>query len=821
MTQQIEKFQKQQPIFLQGEQYGYIYHLLDGAVNFMMAGSDYDGMDSTLILSHSRRVHSLSEKSVLIPFEGVSIVAASDCACTRMPFSGEGISDYIKTNPSKAVTMLVCLFRLIESCLGESDRFTKFERSLSSLTSNLMIVFKEVSGRSVSGELQAKIDGCYKLFSDNGAHLPAEITAQFLAEDHEALLGKGAPAPPQTIDKLYDKKNYDFYKRITRVTPNILAHLFNSDVSIPMHIYNELIAIVYNQFNSNFKSADRIIHTFSMLFGEKNSLFSLFFHEGAANDIVSSSRVRPESLQQLSQYCAKLYATASELSAVDFVSMKEFNGKTRLDDFIRNLSPQRTQAPIQSPQPQTGRSESPQISSEPLVSGETLSQYNNSLNQILDFAVMGNDFRKDLLTMLNNFKKMENPFDGESDTRKVRRQISNLYWTLYNQVFIRTKKSKSVPMPVKLMLLYGFLDEKLLDEGQLPVLHRFAQDKYKPNAPILYEYEFLSRIYAGKDEPSVNEMGLTYEKNLREMSKTSRKGEDPSEHAREPGFMVDYEIHNMLNSTTSIISGSRSTAFPILCSHLVKGDPASLLVTKSKLEKTFAALVDSDYSAFYRETVLKINDAREVIEEEIWPYLIILPVYGTKTMMWQEIVGTNKRSRARIVVPAFFSGDLTKSLAHTIAIFRWELNRTTKGGLWADPVEGGITGAYNDYIQFFKKNSKLSVEAKQKIHERLRSLRNNVREVFAEDYVTWQTYEKEGIMKMNAIVRDIFYRFVPFKKDVRDNLAKMPAFADCANRFKNIRARTFGNFDRKFKKYQAPDGTYPPEIEKFLNYLQM
>ncbi len=820
MTQKIEKFQKNQPIFLQGEEYSYLYHLLDGEVVYLMAGSEYNGIDSELILSHSRRVYGLKEKSVLLPLKGVSIVAAGDCSCTRIPFGGSTVSDYVRKNPSNAATMLSCLFRIIESCLSDSDRLVKFERTLSSILNNLIVIFKELSGRSVQGDLNSRIDNSYRLFTENGGHLPSDISIQFIAEDHEAMFGKGAPAPPQSIETLYDKKSYDFYKRITRVTPNVLAHLFNCDLSIPMHIYTELTGIIYTLFASNFKGTERIRILFSQLFHEKNSMFSLLFNEGAANDLVSTTRIRTETLQQLALLSAKLYTSAQEISGIDFGSARDYSGKASLENFLKNLTPLRPQTQaVQTPSGAGMQSaESPPMLG---LSNETLSLYANSLNQIFDFAVMGNDFRKEFLTVLNNFKKLENPFDGETDSRKIRRQLSNLYWTLYNQVFVRTKKSKSVPMPVKLMLLYGFVDEKMIDPEQLPVLHRFAQDKYKPNAPVLFEYEFLTRIYMGKDEPSVNEMGLTYEKNLREMTKTARKGENPLEHARDPNYMVDYEIHNMLHSTTSIVSGSRSTAFPILCSQLVKGDPATLLVTKSKLDKTFAELVESDYSAFYRETVLKINDAREVIEEEIWPYLIILPVFGTKTMMWQEIVGTNKRSRARIVVPAFFSGDLSKALAHTFAIFRWELNRTTKGGLWADPVEGGITGAYNDYIQFFKKNSKLSVEAKQKIHERIRSLRNNMREVFAEDYVIWQTYEKEGIMKMNAIARDIFYRYVPFKSAVRDNLAKLPAFADCANRFKNIRARTFGNFDRKFKKYQAPDGSYPPEIEKFLNYLQM
>ena len=254
---------------------------------------------------------------------------------------------------------------------------------------------------------------------------------------------------------------------------------------------------------------------------------------------------------------------------------------------------------------------------------------------------------------------------------------------------------------------------------------------------------------------------------------------------------------------------------------LVRGPIENCIVTKKKIEEAIKQLVDTDYSAFYRETVLKINDAREVIEEEILPNIVLLPVFGLKTMMWQELVGINKRSRGRIIVPTLFMGDLPKMLAHSIAVFRWEILRTVKGGMWQDPVEGGLTGVYNDYVQFFKKNNKLSTEAKEKINERLRSHRNNVRELFAEDYYLWVHFEKNGIMKMNSVSRDLFYRFVPFRREVREKLEKMPAFTESATRFKNIRKRTHDASERKFRKYIDGTGNAPAELQKYLNYLEI
>ncbi|HEY1406550.1 MAG TPA: hypothetical protein VF857_08085, partial [Spirochaetota bacterium] len=447
--------------------------------------------------------------------------------------------------------------------------------------------------------------------------------------------------------------------------------------------------------------------------------------------------------------------------------------------------------------------------------------YANSMQQIFEFALAPNDFCTAFVRSINDFKKMSNPFSPDDDARKIRRQITKLYWQLYSQVYLRSLKERQLPAPVKLMIMFGFVDEKLIDPDQLPAIHNLASINSNPNLqmPVFYETEFLQKINAGEETPSLNEVGLTYEKHMREeMEKAGKAGVTFDEN--DPLKKVDYEIMNRLQSVVGICAGSRSTAFPILTSHLLKGSPESFFISKKKIIETMTELLSIDYSAFYRETVTKLNEP-VLFEEEILPYFIILPSFGTKTMMWQEIVGNNKRSRARIVIPAFFMGDLRRSLAHSIASFRWEICRSLQGAMWADPVEGGLTGAYYDYVQFFRKNSKLSTEAKEKLHERIKGVRNNMKELFCEDYITWVTYEREGTMKLNGVARDILYRFIPFKKELRDHLETMPAFIELASKFKNVRARKVREYENKFKKYRDASGNLPPAIQSFMNYLRM
>jgi hypothetical protein len=76
-------------------------------------------------------------------------------------------------------------------------------------------------------------------------------------------------------------------------------------------------------------------------------------------------------------------------------------------------------------------------------------------------------------------------------------------------------------------------------------------------------------------------------------------------------------------------------------------------------------------------------------------------------------------------------------------------------------------------------------------------------------------------MKLNTVVREMFFKNIPFRQEIRDNLENMPAFNKFATRYKNISNRDFLAYERKFKKYQDASGAYPKEIQKFFEFLKM
>ncbi len=808
----IKKIFKQGEIIaLQGSSEQYFYSMQKGIIEILCAGKEYNGLDKTIILEHSNRVALISDKLFFRGFLDKTIRAVSDCELQQFSYKINDFSAFLKESSSQAIAFLNNLLRRLELSFSEMGKYIKLYQNLCRVSDNIALMIKEISAISLPEPLQKRAVQFHSNYKNNNGQFAAVIDAKFIIADHSVNIERSYQVNGTTPDAILNKELYSFLKRFLNLDPKICLSVFKNDPEMAVFIYNT-ISRYYNTILTRIDNIHKMINQeMTFLFGARNSWLQQLIDKEILSDWLKSSRVAPDFLKQIISVFMKFYGVYKELSGKE--GEKIFSGLDKIKLFFTTRSKSAV-AEAQS-RPASEQAAGP-------VNSNIQRLYKNSLKQIFDFGVIEHDLQSRFIKALNEFKKQTSPFSGEPDSRKIRRLVTGLYWEIFTRIFLRSLSEKNVPPAVKLMLLYGYIDENLLDPGQVEVLHAYGEQKVSTEFPIIYEQEFLRKIFNEDEMPSINEMGITYEKYFRELNRyPSRKNKDRVQDSNEVIQRIKYEIANRLSSTSAICAGSRSLAFPIFTSFLLKGDPAKYLYSKSKLEGVIKELIELDYSVFYRETVLKLGAAREIIEEEVLPYFIFLPVYGTKVMMWQELEGINKRSRARIVIPVFFSGDIRKNLAHAFAVFRWELTRTTKGGMWADPVEGGLTGAYYDYVQFFKKNSKLSIEAKEKIAERLKGFRNNSREMFADDYISWVTYEKEGVMKMNTYVRDMFYRYIPFREKLRDRLEKMPAFRDSATRFKNIRNRTLKNYERRYKKYVDDNGNLPVAIQKYVDYLKM
>ena len=107
---------------------------------------------------------------------------------------------------------------------------------------------------------------------------------------------------------------------------------------------------------------------------------------------------------------------------------------------------------------------------------------------------------------------------------------------------------------------------------------------------------------------------------------------------------------------------------------------------------------------------------------------------------------------------------------------REKICRKIQGVYWNDLREPSLTSEYCDYMQFYRKNSELSAEAKDKIKTDLARCRNSQKEVFVKDYDNWMKYESQGSFRLNKVSRSILMKYCPFAKEVRSALMANPQY---------------------------------------------
>jgi hypothetical protein len=130
------------------------------------------------------------------------------------------------------------------------------------------------------------------------------------------------------------------------------------------------------------------------------------------------------------------------------------------------------------------------------------------------------------------------------------------------------------------------------------------------------------------------------------------------------------------------------------------------------------------------------------------PYVILVPSYGHSGFCWEAFEKRKKHfSRGRIGVP-MYSHNLQRSIIEALAHYRWDLAKEMNSLRW---MEEGLTGQYYQYYLDEK-------------------LKGDVRNYFMEDYILWITKESNGIQKLDKRIRDIFWRYIPFSAERKEDL---------------------------------------------------
>jgi hypothetical protein len=448
----------------------------------------------------------------------------------------------------------------------------------------------------------------------------------------------------------------------------------------------------------------------------------------------------------------------------------------------------------------------------------------NSLDTILEYAGISKEKGDKFKQYLTVYNSLADKFATTDDVDKLRKAITKIFYELYEMVFFKAEETKIAEPIIDLFLNYGYVDERFITESQLLQLIYLKREEGKSEYPIYTMREWLQEIYHGKAEPSKNEFDLDYIGVLREKKKTRHVSEaEERAYLSDINGRVSFEINNMFKAANKITSGKILTFCPILHKDLIVGSIDKFIQQKSSVEKAFEELQKIDYSLFYR-TVL-FHDAskginKEYVAKKVLPITILMPNVGSKGTMWQETSGLKKDTPARFALPILSKETPEEMLLNVLGRYRWEICRNIQGVYWSDITEKSLTSEYYDYIQFYKKNRDLSIQAKEKVRNEIVKARNNYREVFVQDYIQWVKYESKGASRLNKVARSILMTYCPFTKEIRSELANYPALSELLERYELQLAAKIKKIENSYTSIRNSGGKITKELEDNLEFYR-
>ena len=204
---------------------------------------------------------------------------------------------------------------------------------------------------------------------------------------------------------------------------------------------------------------------------------------------------------------------------------------------------------------------------------------------------------------------------------------------------------------------------------------------------------------------------------------------------------------------------------------------------------------------------------------EVLPDVILLPMTGSRGGLWQEIAGVHRDTPARMFLPVFSTEDLSLLQLRMAAQFRWQICRRVQGARWNDVSDPSLTSEYCDYLQFYRKNTDLSPDAREKVKGEILSCKNSYENVFMLDYIQWLRYESQGSPRLNKVAKRILFQYCPFSAPIRRRLESNPMYADMIRRHEGLAAKKKKTLQLRYDKIKKENGSLPRTVEAYLTYF--
>lgn len=417
-----------------------------------------------------------------------------------------------------------------------------------------------------------------------------------------------------------------------------------------------------------------------------------------------------------------------------------------------------------------------------IITDHPLNKPKETLHNLMVYGGFDEEKQKAFFHLIEDFIQLTDKYSREERHLKMYKQITELYYELYEAVFFTSINDPCTYKMVDLFLNFGFLDERLLTDEQIGILFTIKELEEGSPCKVYRMKDWLLGIYNGEQVPSKNEFDEDYFDMIRRKKKLehlSKRQEDDLLNDAEA--KTKFEIQNMFRYNNRLINGNITAFLPMLYDEVFSSNLKDAILTAEKINSSIESIKAIDYSIFYRELLYadeKAKITKEYIQKEIHPIIILFPICGVNGIMWQETTRRRSDSAGRFFLPSITAGNasIEDMLLKVIGRFRWELCKQLQGYSWNVITVHSLTSEYWDYVQFYRSSKELSLEKKELLKSQIISCRNNTREVFVSDYINWIKHESHSAIRLNNVARRILCTYCPFAKPIREQLVKQPLF---------------------------------------------
>ncbi|WP_300711724.1 Crp/Fnr family transcriptional regulator [uncultured Brachyspira sp.] len=821
----ILKLNPQSLVFYEGENVKNISLVTSGELDVYISSKEVLGIeDENEIIRYSLRLFSIP-KNIMIGIGSYKLNSKymfsfkakedTEIYAVKTP-NQEYVKSFFEVNRAYMINMYHSIAYLILKSYEEYIKIKKINSDIKIVSANLAVIYFNLQynkSKNIKSEILKNYKDIYEDSINSGFNFPASFDIDFINADHSEIYMSNKNQLLENNEEL--EFEIDYVRRFLTMPKDIKNQFFTYDINMSLDashmLYENLKKISYMLKSEIVEAIENILFLSSneaeSLFGEYVKTALDLDKQGKDNEVLVMhikymSNIIKDIYEKIkNEYDYDLNIDTEEIDSIikrltsDSMAYKE-DANSKSDENIKvNMGFENIPEEIKDP-----------------------------AKKLIEMSGIEESKAKNFMKSLNEFRKLRDKFSTEDDVRKIRRGVTTVFFEIYREIAKRVIINGDNNKLTEMFLNFGYMDDKLLTPNQIMDLYEIKDKSKTKKINVFYIDEWLQKIYNKEEPPSVNGFGQDYREALRELKKRGTiNDKELEEHWESSSKRLEYEVENMIETTHRLCYGQVSIYFPILHKDMITKDFERALIRKDVMENSIKEVTDIDFSAFYREVLYKnkeLNIEKELVMQEVPPNIILMPTFGSRAIMWEELSSRQKNSTGRFLFPIFTSEELESLLIPTIGAFRWELCKTMLGPSWNDITQMSITSEYSDYVQFYRKNRSLSDEAKEKLKVQIKKCRNNLREVFASDYHLWIKYESSGIMRLNRVARGILYRQVPFAKNIREELEKQPMYSDIANRFKNIRNKKATELENRYYKFTKTGKPLPDELQHHIDFYK-